>query len=242
MAPQPRSAVNPTDYIKPISPTIQDTEGSPPDRNLILAFVLSLLPVIGLVGAGLAIYDLWQSKRTHMPAHGLAYGALVLQVFYILIIITLVTVVFRIDSFGGLAVTTNQARNTRQVLLANQKGDTAIAYSLVDSEAFDDLESELSAMRVIQTEIPKLIAEENVTQLDLRGSSVRQKYLAKPGTFLLWRVGQSNSSIHYVAVTMGEAEAGNWRIVSLTSVDAPSDNSALKIITALAQENSLNSD
>lgn len=178
----------------------------------------------------MAGFGLYRAYREQTRPHGLLYAAVVLQLFYTLILLVLVTVVFRTTpiSTQGPKPTTGSAIVAEHFLLAVQSSDIDGAKALTDSAMFDQSEGNLKGLNDSIQFTPQLVSEQSIPVTNLKQTAVNVKYPNGAAALSLWRTGQTSSGQRFVAIVVVESAPEDWRIVMAQVLEATSSGVALQ--------------
>ena len=206
----------------------EEVEHAPPSILLTLAFCLSFVPLIGLLGGGYAVWDLWAAARRHQAAHGLAYAALAIQLLYAILALTVALVIFQLPLVNNSALNKPSVQVGQRFLSAVRIGDGDQVASFLDSGIVPTIVPSLPSYKKSIQVNPQIVSEETLTSPKFQDASLAM-YKGHNASLQVWRVGNDQASTHYFVLTLAQNAQNEWRVVGVLSLDAGGDQTARTI-------------
>ena len=206
----------------------EEVEHAPPSLLLTIAFGLSFVPFLGIIGGGYAGWDLWSAARKQQTAHGLAYAALAIQLLYAILAVTVAVVIFQLPLLNNSTLSKPVVQVGQKFLQAVRIGDGDQVASFLDSQVVDATVSSLASYKRSIQFNPQIVSEETITNPKYQDASLTS-YSGTSASLQIWRVGSDQSSTHYFILTLAQNAQSEWRVVSVLSLDAGGDQTARSI-------------
>lgn len=220
---QPKPAHHP-----PVNVTFQiedEPEHPAPSLALTIAFGISFVPLLGLLGGGYAAWDLWSSARNKITAHGLAYATLAIQLLYVVLGITLYLVVFQLPLLNNSSLNDPAVQSGHKFLMAVKNGNQSEVLSSLDPSFAPSFESSLTGYQSSIQYNPQLVLAEAVATPKYPDANL-SAYNGRPASFQMWRVGTNQTTSHYYVLTIAQDITGKWVIVGMIGFDAGGEDTA----------------
>ena len=195
-----------------------------PSASAKIAFFLSFLPILGYVGAIMAILTLRYNHTKALKTHGLTYATLALQIFYSLLMLTALVIGTQVK-LTSVVPRQPSEKAAQSFLTAVQNNDLNTAKSyMVDSQG-SALDVALPMYRASFSGTPLLIDSRSIAKPVFSDTSF-QIYNGRPLSYQLWRVGSKDVNSRYLILMLIDSASGGWRIIQVQSLEAPGDSSA----------------
>lgn len=217
-----RPAVNVTLQID------EEPEHQPPTIPLTIAFVLSFVPILGLLGAGLAGFDLWSAARKKLPSHGLAYAAIAIQLLYTILGLTLYLVVFQLPFTDRGSLNDPAVQVGQKFLQAVRTGDKEQVASLTDTSYTASFVTAVDGYRPSIQYNPQSVSAETIQVARYQDSGLTA-YNGQPASLQIWRVSSNQNTTHYFILTVARNARAEWRVIGVLGLDASGDQTARTI-------------
>ena len=196
-----------------------------PSLALTIAFGLSFIPALGVLGGGYAGWDLWSSARQKVAAHGLAYAAIAIQLLYIVLGITLYIVVFQLPLQNNSSLSDPAVHVGQEFLQAVKNGDKDRVASLVDPSIVGALQNNLAPYQSSIRYNPQMVLAETFSKPQYADTTLAA-YNGHPSSFQMWRVSTDQTTSHYYVLTVAEDATGNKKVIGMLGFDASGEDTA----------------
>lgn len=203
----------------------EEVEHAPPTILLSIAFALSFIPLVGVIGGVLAGWDIVRSKRQQTAVHGLAYAALALQLLYGVLGVTLYLVVFQLPLLNRASLSDPAVQVGQRFLLAVRAGEKEQITNLSDAGLQQTLLDSVAGYQKTIQYNPQNVTAETISKPTFQDKSLAA-YGSRPASVQIWRVGTGQSTAHYFILTLGQTAEAQWRVVGVLGLDAVGDQSA----------------
>jgi len=188
------------------------------------AFGLSFLPILGVIGLGLALYRVFLAHKSHEKVHGLVYGAIALQLFYGLFILTGIMVSAQVMQ-TTVSVETSEEKTAQSFLQAVRSGqaEQAQAYFIAQEQASGAVIIPIYRQSITST--PLLIWSQAAPTGQYSAANLKA-YNGLPRSYQLWRVGGKDRTLSYLTILLVQTTDGQWHIAQVQAVETAGDASA----------------
>ena len=196
-----------------------------PSKKTLIAFGLSLFPIIGYLGGLIAGHGLWLAHRQKQPASGLLYAAVCLQLLYTIVGLTTLAILTNLPQLTQLQATTPDTKQGQE-FLSSYQSDSPKSAKYFEPNIFPDAKTALSLYQDFITEKPKLAYSRVVDNAQFIDAKIASVYNGKSASFQIWKVGASQFGQRYILLVMGASDDQIWRIVQISGVELVNDSNA----------------